>query len=112
MIHPQTYAGLEAPKVGASSSAYFLDRLITKASVIFELDKEQMMSESRKREHVMARQAVMYVARKRLKNKLQYIADYFGNNHATVIHGCRQVENLTQFDEDYNRKVTALYRIL
>jgi ATPase involved in DNA replication initiation len=112
MIHPMTYAGMEAPTIGASSSAYFLDRLIAKASVIFELRKEQIMSKSRKREIVMARQAVMYVARKRLSNKLEYIAKYFGKNHGTVIHACKQVENLTEFDDDYNKKVTALYRIL
>jgi chromosomal replication initiator protein len=112
MIHPMTYAGMEAPKVGASSSAYFLDRLLMKASVIFELDKDKIMSQSRKREIVMARQAIMYVARNRTKNKLEYIAQYFGKNHATVIHACKQVENLIEFDDEYNRKVTALYRIL
>jgi chromosomal replication initiator protein len=112
MIHPQTYAGLEAPRVGVSASAYCLDWLIEKASVIFEVEKEQIMSESRKREHAEARQAVMYVARERLNNTFQFIAKHFGKDHSTVIASCKKVKNLTKVDEDYNRKVTALSSVL
>ena len=112
MIHPVTYAGLKKAPIGASSSSYFLDRLVNKAEVLFDLSKDEIMHNSRRREYVMARQAIMYVSRERLGTTLQFIADYFGKNHATVIHSCKQVRNLCEFDDDYNRKVSALYHIL
>jgi len=112
VIHPMTYAGMKAPTIGASSSSYFLDRLVNKAQVIFDLDKTEIMSERRTREYVMARQAIIYVARERTNMSFREIGEYFGKDHATVIHSCNQVRNLTEFDDEYNRKVSALYHIL
>ena len=113
MIHPMTYAGLEnAPTIGASSSRFYLDRLVEKAQELWEVEKELITGTRRLREVVMARQAIMYVARQKLPISYREIGEYFGKDHATVFHACKTVRDICEFDDKYNKKVSALYHIL
>ncbi len=58
------------------------------------ITKEHLMSKTRKREIVTARQTIFYLLRKYSKHSLTYIAKQFNKDHATVLHSQRTIENL------------------
>jgi chromosomal replication initiator protein len=80
----------------------------------FELPLEMLKSKTRKREVVQARQISMYFSKKMTKSSLANIGAHCGGkDHATVLHACRTVSNLSETDkqfkvylEDLEKKLT------
>jgi len=63
---------------------------------------DRLLTKTRKREVVLARQITMYFAKKFTKQSLKTIGDHFGGfDHTTVIHSCQTVENLMETDPEY-----------
>lgn len=56
------------------------------------ITKEELYSNSRKREIVDARAAVWFVLNKRLACPLAYIGELYGRDHTTVLHAVRRVQ--------------------
>ncbi len=81
----------------------------------FDLPIEMLKSKTRKREVVQARQISMYFSKKMTKSSLANIGAHCGGkDHATVLHACRTVVNLTETDkqfrgyiEDLEKKLTS-----
>lgn len=74
-----------------------------------ELPVESIQQTSRKREIVQARQLSMYFAKKITKSSLAVIGAQCGNkDHATVLHACKQIENLRQTDRYMRNMVEEL----
>jgi chromosomal replication initiator protein len=68
----------------------------------FELPIEMLKSKTRKREVVQARQISMYFAKKMTKSSLANIGAHCGGkDHATVLHACRTVLNLSETDKSF-----------
>ncbi|MBL4703873.1 MAG: chromosomal replication initiator protein DnaA [Flavobacteriales bacterium] len=68
----------------------------------FDLPIELMKSKTRKREVVQARQIAMYFAKKMTKSSLANIGAHCGGkDHATVLHACRTVNNLSETDKSF-----------
>ncbi|ASS49157.1 MAG: chromosomal replication initiator protein DnaA [Bacteroidota bacterium] len=80
----------------------------------FDLPIEMLKSKTRKREVVQARQISMYFSKKMTKSSLASIGAHCGGkDHATVLHACRTVMNLSETDkqfrvylEDLEKKLT------
>ena len=80
----------------------------------FQLPMEILKSKTRKREVVQARQISMYFSKKMTKSSLASIGAHCGGkDHATVLHACRTVSNLSETDkqfkvylEDLEKKLT------
>ena len=80
----------------------------------FSLPLELMKSKTRKREVVQARQIAMYFSKSLTKSSLATIGMHCGGkDHATVLHACRTVMNLSETDkqfrlylEDLEKKLT------
>ena len=80
----------------------------------FDLPIEMLKSKTRKREVVQARQISMYFSKKMTKSSLASIGAHCGGkDHATVLHACRTVVNLSETDkqfrvylEDLEKKLT------
>jgi chromosomal replication initiator protein len=80
----------------------------------FELPVEILKSKTRKREVVQARQISMYFSKRMTKSSLANIGAHCGGkDHATVLHACRTVTNLSETDkqfrgylEDLEKKLT------
>lgn len=80
----------------------------------FDLPVEMLKSKTRKREVVQARQISMYFSKKMTKSSLANIGAHCGGkDHATVLHACRTVVNLSETDkqfkgylEDLEKKLT------
>lgn len=68
----------------------------------FDMPIELMKSKTRKREVVQARQIAMYFSKKMTKSSLANIGmNCGGKDHATVLHACRTVNNLSETDKSF-----------
>ncbi len=79
----------------------------------FDLPIELMKSKTRKREVVQARQIAMYFAKKMTKSSLANIGAHCGGkDHATVLHACRTVNNLSETDKSFRSYLEDLEKKL
>lgn len=79
----------------------------------FKITPEMMLSASRKREIVQARQITMYLVRNFTKLSLASIGSRMGGkNHATVLHACNLVEDLVATDKSVKHYVADLEKQL
>ena len=89
----------------------FIQKIV---SDYFNLPLELLKSKTRKREVVQARQIAMFFAKSMTKSSLASIGlQCGGKDHATVLHACRTVMNLSETDkqfrvylEDLEKKLT------
>ena len=79
----------------------------------FDLPIELLKSKTRKREIVQARQIAMYFAKKMTKSSLASIGAHCGGkDHATVLHACKTVDNLSSTDKQFRKYVEDLTKKL
>lgn len=79
----------------------------------FDMPLELLKSKTRKREIVQARQLTMYFSKQLTKNSLASIGAQCGNkDHATVLHACRTVNNLSETDKRFRTYVDDLRKRL
>jgi chromosomal replication initiator protein len=79
----------------------------------FDLPIELMKSKTRKREVVQARQIAMFFAKKMTKSSLANIGAHCGGkDHATVLHACRTVNNLSETDKSFRSYLEDLEKKL
>jgi chromosomal replication initiator protein len=79
----------------------------------FDMPIDLLKSKTRKREIVQARQLTMFFAKQLTKNSLASIGAQCGNkDHATVLHACRTVSNLTETDKQFKVYVDDLAKKL
>ncbi|MDR3350615.1 MAG: chromosomal replication initiator protein DnaA [Prevotellaceae bacterium] len=79
----------------------------------FNLTPESMLSKSRKREIVQARQIAMYLSRNMTKDSLASIgAQIGGKDHATVLHAFNTVCDLMDTDKHFKQYVSEIERQL
>jgi chromosomal replication initiator protein len=79
----------------------------------FDMPIDLLKSKTRKREIVQARQLAMYFSKQLTKNSLASIGAQCGNkDHATVLHACRTVNNLTETDKRFRTYVDDLRKKL
>lgn len=79
----------------------------------FDLPIEMLKSKTRKREVVQARQISMYFSKKMTKSSLANIGAHCGGkDHATVLHACRTVVNLSETDKQFRHYLEELEKKL
>ena len=79
----------------------------------FKLPTESLLSKSRKREVVQARQIAMYFSKQLTKESLTTIGNTIGQrNHATVLHACKTVKDLIETDKIFRGSVEEIERKL
>lgn len=79
----------------------------------FNLPMEILKSKTRKREVVQARQISMFFSKKLTKASLASIgANCGGKDHATVLHACRTVLNLSETDKQFKSYLDDLEKKL
>jgi len=78
-------------------------------SKYFEIDILTLQSTTRKRHVVQARQLAMYFSKRMTKASLASIGAQIGKrDHATVLHACKTVDNLTETDKQFRKYVEEL----
>ena len=99
--------------VQSSSREVTIDYIQKVVCDYLELPVDAIQQTSRKREIVQARQLSMYFAKKITKSSLAVIGAQCGNkDHATVLHACKQIENLRQTDRYMRTMVEELEKKL
>ena len=80
----------------------------------FNISREELVSKSRKRQIVQARQIAMYLCRNMISNcSLAAIgAEIGGKDHATVLHSCMTVSDLMATDKVFRKYVTDIENML
>ena len=72
-----------------------------------------MLSKTRKREIVQARQIAMYFAKNCTNNSLSKIGREIGQkDHATVLHASRTVKNLMDIDKEFKQNIEDIEHII
>jgi chromosomal replication initiator protein len=78
-------------------------------SKYFDMDVSTLQSKTRKRHIVQARQLAMYFSKRMTKASLASIGAQIGKrDHATVLHACRTVDNLSETDRQFRKYVEEL----
>ena len=88
----------------------YIQKIVSK---YFDMDVATLQSKTRKRHVVQARQLAMYFAKRMTKSSLANIGNQIGQrDHATVLHACKTVENLTETDKQFKKYVDDLTKKL
>jgi chromosomal replication initiator protein len=78
----------------------------------FNLSNEKLRAKSRKKENVLARNAIFYLARKHTDLSLQKIGEAFNRRHSTVLKGITQVEQEIARQSPVGRQLERLIQML
>ncbi|MDG1761246.1 MAG: chromosomal replication initiator protein DnaA [Flavobacteriaceae bacterium] len=90
-----------------------IDYIQKVVSEYFQMDVSTLQSKTRKRHIVQARQLAMFFAKKFTKASLASIGSQIGQrDHATVLHACKTVDNLSFTDKQFRKYVEDLSKKL
>lgn len=92
----------------SSLPAMTLSELLTVVMLFFNLDKQQIMEKTRRREIILARHFFYYVSVKLYNYSLQKAGFMLRQDHSTVLYATKQVENMI---EVYQRERILLERL-
>ena len=95
--------------VNTSNRTITIDKIQNIVCDHFNLSIDTLLSKSRKREIVQARQITMYLSKYYTRESLQNIGRKIGDrDHATVLHACKTVSNLMDTDKVFNAGLKEL----
>ncbi len=90
-----------------------IDYIQKVVSDYFQMDVDTLQSKTRKRHIVQARQLAMFFAKKFTKASLASIGSQIGKrDHATVLHACKTVDNLSSTDKQFRKYVEDITKKL
>ncbi|NJX14597.1 chromosomal replication initiator protein DnaA [Tamlana crocina] len=90
-----------------------IDYIQKVVSDYFQMDVDTLQSKTRKRHIVQARQLAMFFAKKFTKASLASIGSQIGKrDHATVLHACKTVDNLSSTDKQFRKYVDDITKKL
>ena len=99
--------------VSVTTPEISLDKILDQVCGYFKITRDLMLSKTRKREIVQARQIAMYLGRNLTKTSLAAIgAQIGGKDHATVLHACNTVTDLIETDRNFKQYVTDIEKLL
>lgn len=106
--------GIAENIVGEAKTEVSIDKVQRSVCEYFNITRESLLSKSRKRQIVQARQISMYLCRNLISNcSLASIgAETGGKDHATVLHACMTVSDLMQTDKNFKKYVSDIETIL
>jgi hypothetical protein len=111
IIHPYMYAGM---MVNINVDSYPINNELMFKIICNRLDVDfNIIMESpkwRKREVVTAKQIYFYLKKKRTRESLASIGSYLKKDHATVLHGIKQVNNHIETEKGFKKLVDSLTR--
>lgn len=86
-----------------------IDGILERTCAAFGIEREDLLSSSRKAAIVVGRQVAMYLAQKHTRLSTTKIGAAIGRrNHATVIHSCQSVQQRMETDRDFRQQVEDL----
>ena len=100
--------------VGEEQNDVTIDKVQRIVCEYFKISRDELLSKTRKRQIVQARQIAMYMSRILITNcSLSTIgAEIGGKDHATVLHACTTVTDLMSTDKTFKQYVTDIEKLL
>ena len=100
--------------VGEEQNDVTIDGVQKVVCEYFNISRDELLSKTRKRNIVQARQIAMYMSRNLISNcSLSTIgAEIGGKDHATVLHACTTVGDLMSTDKTFKQYVTDIEKLL
>lgn len=99
--------------VGEQKQELTIEKVSGTVCDYFNISREDLLSKSRKRQIVQARQIAMYMTRNHINCSLSTIgAEIGGKDHATVLHACTTVSDLMSTDRVFKQYVTDIEKML
>jgi chromosomal replication initiator protein len=96
-----------------AASKVTVDQIQKKVSDYYQIRFSELIGRRRTSSIVFPRQVAMYISRTLTGDPLKAIGDAFGGrDHGTVIHACKQVENMMEQDATVKRGVEYLIKQL
>jgi chromosomal replication initiator protein len=96
-----------------AASKVSVDQIQKKVSDYYKIRFSELIGRRRTSTIVFPRQVAMYISRTLTSDPLKSIGDAFGGrDHGTVIHACKQVENMMEQDGSVKRGVDYLIKQL
>ena len=100
--------------VGEVENDISIGRICQTVCDYFNISRETLVANTRKRQIVQARQIAMYLSRNLVNSSsLSSIgAELGGKDHATVLHACNTVSDLMSTDKSFKQYITDIEKIL
>ena len=99
--------------VGEEKTEVTIDKVQKTVCDYFNISKDTLLSKSRKRQIVQARQIAMYMSRTLVGCSLSIIGtELGGKDHATVLHACNTVSDLMSTDKSFKQYVSDIEKML
>ncbi len=99
--------------VGEQQNEVTIDKVQRIVCDYFNITRDELLSKTRKRQIVQARQIAMYMSRTLINCSLSTIgAEIGGKDHATVLHACTTVTDLMSTDKTFKQYVTDIEKLL
>ncbi len=90
-----------------------IEDIIKAVTSYFNMPKDSVQLNNRKRDIVQARQIAMYLAKQYTDASLAVIGSAIGKkDHATVLHACRAVKNQIDTDKSFRRSIDEIKQTL
>ena len=84
------------------------NEVINHVCKLYGIELSELMSKSRLRELVEPRQILFYILHKKLNIPCQKVGAMFGKNHATVLHGAKNIKNWMPNDKPLRSTVNGI----
>ncbi|MCM1178351.1 MAG: chromosomal replication initiator protein DnaA [Bacteroidales bacterium] len=99
--------------VGEDKNEITIDKVQNVVCDYFNISRDLLLSKTRKRQIVQARQIAMYMTRNHMSCSLATIgAQTGGKDHATVLHACNTVADLMTTDKTFKQYVSDIEKML
>lgn len=107
-------AGLIQNVVGEEKKEITIDKVQQSVCDYFGITRDDILSRSRKRQIVQARQIAMFLSRQLVENSsLSTIgSELGGKDHTTVLHSCNTVSDLMVTDKSFRKYVKDIEQML
>ncbi len=106
--------GITENLIGEAKTDLNIDKVQKSVCEYFNITRDELLSKSRKRQIVQARQISMYLCRSLITNvSLSTIGiETGGKDHATVLHACMMVSDLMDTDRTFKKYVSDIEGLL
>ena len=99
--------------VGEEHNDVTIDKVQKVVCDYFNITRDDLLSKTRKRQIVQARQIAMYMSRSLINCSLSVIGNEIGGkDHATVLHACNTVNDLMSTDKTFRQYVSDIEKML
>ncbi|MBR3951051.1 MAG: chromosomal replication initiator protein DnaA [Bacteroidaceae bacterium] len=90
-----------------------IDTVRNAVCTYYNMKPETLVTRSRKREIVVARQVAMFLTKKHTSMALAGIGSLLGRyDHATVLHACKTIEGQMQVDKELQKSLNEIEKML